>query len=88
MTPAEVVEGVLRTRGDDGPYAVARRVIAALRGHQMLADDTTATPAAATAARRTTKTTQPPQRCANPADPHSGTALVGGTCPICHWRTT
>lgn len=25
------------------------------------------------------------QRCQAPDDPHSGTALVGGHCPICHW---
>jgi len=24
-------------------------------------------------------------RCQNPDDPHSGTALVGGRCPICLW---
>jgi hypothetical protein len=26
-----------------------------------------------------------PQRCQRPEDPHSGTALVGGRCPICFW---
>lgn len=25
-------------------------------------------------------------RCANPADPHTGTALVSGRCPICGWQ--
>jgi hypothetical protein len=28
---------------------------------------------------------EPVQRCQNPDDPHSGTALVGGRCPICLW---
>jgi hypothetical protein len=27
-----------------------------------------------------------PRRCQRPIDPHSGTALVGGQCPICFWR--
>ena len=27
-----------------------------------------------------------PKRCQRPEDPHSGTALVGGQCPICFWR--
>lgn len=26
------------------------------------------------------------RRCQRPEDPHSGTALVGGMCPICFWR--
>jgi hypothetical protein len=25
-------------------------------------------------------------KCQAPDDPHSGTALVGGRCPICYWR--
>lgn len=29
--------------------------------------------------------TAPAPRCQAPEDPHSGTALVGGKCPICHW---
>jgi hypothetical protein len=27
-------------------------------------------------------------RCQAPDDPHSGTALVGGRCPICQWSVT
>jgi hypothetical protein len=27
-------------------------------------------------------------RCQAPNDPHSGTALVGGRCPICLWSAT
>jgi hypothetical protein len=34
--------------------------------------------------------TEPPARCRNPVDPHSGTELVGAGidkhCPICGWR--
>jgi hypothetical protein len=26
-----------------------------------------------------------PQRCQAPDDPHTGTELVGGRCPICQW---
>lgn len=25
-------------------------------------------------------------KCQAPDDPHTGTALVGGRCPICGWR--
>jgi hypothetical protein len=28
---------------------------------------------------------EPVQRCQSPDDPHLGTALVGGRCPICQW---
>lgn len=27
-------------------------------------------------------------KCQAPDDPHSGTALVGGRCPICLWSAT
>lgn len=27
-------------------------------------------------------------RCQAPDDPHTGTALVGGRCPICGWSAT
>ncbi len=32
-----------------------------------------------------TAATETVQRCQAPDDPHSGTALVGGRCPICLW---
>lgn len=33
-----------------------------------------------------TATAETVQRCQAPDDPHTGTALVGGRCPICLWR--
>lgn len=84
MTPIEVVAGVLRHRDEGDVYATARRVIAALGGHQMLASGNTGTASAQPAAAKM-KTAAAPARCANPVDPHRGTALDGGRCPICQW---
>lgn len=34
---------------------------------------------------RVSKHAAEPARCQAPDDPHTGTALVGGQCPICLW---
>lgn len=71
--PADVIEATLRRLTREGPIQpalAAKQILADLAGHHI------------------TPTYTPPagQRCANPADPHTGTALVSGRCPICGWR--
>lgn len=78
ISPADVIAGTLRRAGVPNPDIVARTVAADLAGHSLLADSPTP--------RRIKRTAGPAPRCRRPVDPHSGTDLVGGRCPICGWN--
>ena len=69
--PRDVIEATLKHNPYDDFATKARKVLADLAGHGLVVKY------------------EPPagvvERCANPAGPHPGTALVGRRCPICQW---
>lgn len=80
ITPAGVIAGTLRRAGIRDAELHAKAIAADLAGHSLLADSP--------APRRAKTTAGPAPKCARPDDPHAGTDLVGGRCPICQWSPT
>lgn len=76
-TPADVIAASLRRAGVPQADVLARTVAADLAGHSLLADSP--------APRRGKRDAGPAPKCQRPVDPHTGTDLVGGRCPICGW---
>lgn len=77
ITAADVIAGTLRRAGIPDAEVHAKTIAADLAGHSLLADSPTP--------RRGKRDAAPAPKCQRPVDPHSGTDLVGGRCPICGW---
>lgn len=78
-TAIDVITAALRRAGVAQADMHARTIAADLTGNGYPLD----TDGGVHARRRTTAA--PREYCQRPIDPHSGTQLVGKTCPTCGW---